>query len=694
MKVPKKNIEAVLVDVKRPGFNYAHVSHRFVDLRRALARRARASLPPLVARAAGIAVIILILTGGGILAARFSTLRGELKDKKERVAKNLISSVDAIKSFDAARAQESLGESLGALHEIRDSFGTEGALFRGLASIVPVVRDAGALVTDLTFFNVDMVHLAELMGTLKSSGMKEFMHDGGAFLARFAELGKLVASIRVRGDTLRDTTARLGNIRQFEELEALMRDYYLSYSGELNNLQEFLDQLAAIFAMEEPQNMLVMFHNDSELRPAGGFLGSYGVLSVARGAMQELMVGDIYWPDHEMNFEEKLIPPYPLQRVTTDWGARDANWFFDFPTSAEAVMSLLERSKIYREPKTTFIGAIAVNTRVLQTLIEAAGPIELPDYDLTITPDNFLAELQREVETGKDKKVGENPKRILSALAPLLLARLESLSAEAMQGLMERLGEHMKNKDIMVTARNEKLQNVLHEYAIDGSVYALPDGFWGSYLAVVGANVAGGKSDAVVTQEIETWIDVGTNGGSVSDVSVRRTHEGAEEKAEWYRADNKSYVQIFLNPETDMLFMKGNDARDAVHREYGDYEWYEPLREVEETRSYLRDYAAWETKEAGKSVFGTWLITKAGTTEELSARFSTPAVSNFILTTGKQFRFVFDRQSGAHTSLKAVIGAPVGYIWKESGTPVYTFTAKNPAKREIVALTLAKDETK
>ncbi len=120
--------------------------------------------------------------------------------------------------------------------------------------------------------------------------------------------------------------------------------------------------------------------------------------------------------------------------MTEDWGARDANWFFDFPTSAEVVSGMLEESKIYEEEGVKFEGVIGVNVDVLGTIVDLIGPIELPEYDLVIDEDNFLGELQREVETGKDKQEGKNPKKVLAVLAPKIMERLEDLSKSEMEG--------------------------------------------------------------------------------------------------------------------------------------------------------------------------------------------------------------------------------------------------------------------
>ena len=61
---------------------------------------------------------------------------------------------------------------------------------------------------------------------------------------------------------------------------------------------------------------------------------------------------------------------------------------------------------------TAFSGAIALNVNVVAEIIGSIGNLEIPEYGFTLTKENFLDEIQREVRAGDDRKEGE-PKRIL-----------------------------------------------------------------------------------------------------------------------------------------------------------------------------------------------------------------------------------------------------------------------------------------
>src|SRR5260221_856707 len=86
---------------------------------------------------------------------------------------------------------------------------------------------------------------------------------------------------------------------------------------------------------------LVMFQNGSELRPTGGFPGTYGVVSFKDGKLETMMVDDVYNLDGQM--KENIVPPLQMQHITPTWGMRDANWYVDFPTSAKNVEAFYKK---------------------------------------------------------------------------------------------------------------------------------------------------------------------------------------------------------------------------------------------------------------------------------------------------------------------------------------------------------------
>jgi len=88
-----------------------------------------------------------------------------------------------------------------------------------------------------------------------------------------------------------------------------------------------------ILGHDNPKQYLLIFQNNSEIRSTGGFIGTYGLLTIDQGAIKSLFVDGIFNVDGQLH--EKIIPPRPIQKISTAWSMHDANWFADFPTSAQ-----------------------------------------------------------------------------------------------------------------------------------------------------------------------------------------------------------------------------------------------------------------------------------------------------------------------------------------------------------------------
>ena len=100
-----------------------------------------------------------------------------------------------------------------------------------------------------------------------------------------------------------------------------------------------------------------------------------GCFHTAAGTITNIAVHDV--ADVDVAFKPKIVPPAPLQLEETAFRPADANWFFDFPTSASETINMFERSGLYAT-STTFDGVVAVTPQVMEDLLSVTGPITLP----------------------------------------------------------------------------------------------------------------------------------------------------------------------------------------------------------------------------------------------------------------------------------------------------------------------------
>lgn len=692
-QVPKKNIEPVLVDVKGPtGAHRRALGRAELSLAHRSYVKAPAARPKrrFVSYAVTFAVVVLTALGGAFALGSYA-VKDRVATRSQTVADNFSKSVDALQSLDPASASRYLAENqkeLNALTKLLGGNGTQGVA-NILSGVLPAVGEAATLLKNVASLNVNLLKLTTTLQTLQSNGLRSFMGDGTELVTTLRTTESTLHDIIASAQEIKNATGRLKSIASyFGSLDEFVGDRYLTWNGKLLGLEEFLTEFDALITSETPKHILIMFQNPSEIRPGGGFLGSYADLVVQKGHMEKFDVRDIYDADGQ------LFTNYRSPEAFDDWAvwkARDANWFFDFPTSAEAVTTLMETSKLYDDYGVKFDMTIAVNIRVIETLLAVTGPIELPDYKLTLTDQNFLREVQTEVENGEDKAAGA-PKKILTVAAPILLERLGNLSEDQIKTLIDKLGGHYEKKDLMFYARNAKLEHFIREQGGDGGVYALPSGFWGNYLAVVDANIDGKKSDAVIAQAVTAYVDVSSDGSALTDLSITRTHHGDQEEELFWRAKNNDYMQIYAPPGAELVLVKGNDPapRGTALSPAETERLYPAEKVIEATKKFLTSFQTWTMEAFGKEAFATWLSVTAGKSRTLELRYQVPGKPGVTPKAGDVYTFIYERQSGVPTELSLSIAAPVGFTWKETETPRFTYDKDDVPGRLVLTLTLAK----
>ena len=144
-----------------------------------------------------------------------------------------------------------------------------------------------------------------------------------------------------------------------------------------------LNLVAAITGNKDLQRYLFIIQDQNELRPSGGFITSYGIVTLDQGKIVGWQVGSSLTLDRLI--EGRIEPPSILKNLLgqTNWLFHDSNLDADFAHSANQVAWFYERFK-----STKLDGVIGLNLNFLNFILDEMGSVNLPDGQ-TITPDNL-----------------------------------------------------------------------------------------------------------------------------------------------------------------------------------------------------------------------------------------------------------------------------------------------------------------
>ncbi len=179
-----------------------------------------------------------------------------------------------------------------------------------------------------------------------------------------------------------------------QKLQSLTTDLPI-YRQKINQARSVLPLVPSFIAQDSKKTYLLLFQNSAELRPTGGFIGSYGLLTFEKGKLLDFNVEDIYSADGQL--KGYVEPPAPIKEFLgqNTWYFRDSNWDPDFPISAQRAEWFLKKTT-----NRSVDGVIAVNLPAVKELLKATGTINLTDYNEEVTADNLFerAEYHSEID--------------------------------------------------------------------------------------------------------------------------------------------------------------------------------------------------------------------------------------------------------------------------------------------------------
>lgn len=639
----------------------------------------------------GILGLVVLFVVGSIIS--FYVFKKKVKQSIASQAETLTAGVADLQNFDTQSAGREFSSLMAtnSTPSFENALGAFGSLFTG-------GRNAVASFGDLA---KQLAALSDEAGSLENA-----MFEGG-FVSQLTNVRDTLAAIDA------DSNRLSGALTSAGESSALGgSDFYLPLRARVEGAETFLNAFIPWLASSTPHRVIVLLQNPSEMRPGGGFLGSYADITIASGSIANIAVHDI--ADVDAGFMQKIIPPPPLQLEVKNFRPADANWFFDFPTSASKTMQFFEESNLYAgsgatgknaqsSSPTIFDGAIAVSPKVVSDLLSITGPITISSTSTkqkivptTFTADNVLVQIQNIVQqgqaTGNHEPTATYPKAVLGELSRAIFTQLASSTDSEKQQLLSMAFDWFAKRDVMAYFSNSDFENFILSYGAAGDVYQLPQNFNGDYLAIVDANIRGDKSDLYVAQKVSFDAQIGADGTITDTLKIDRTHNGNQSPYWWYQTTNQDYLQIFV-PDGSSLENETGGIKKTITAPISyarnGYSTDPTVAAIASSTQPLFIYPAVTThEEDGKEVFATWAVVPKGKTTSLEFDYTHRAF--LPPADGTPYQFVFEKQAGSVRSYDFEIDAPLGYVFAENDLATYDYTSNDPPGRLIVNLTLQK----
>lgn len=344
-----------------------------------------------------------------------------------------------------------------------------------------------------------------------------------------------------------------------------------------------IEQAPFLLGIDSPRTYLVLFQNDKELRPTGGFLTAYSIMKVDKGKFEPVTSDDIY--NLDARYKPRIPAPDPIVSyikgpyiLSKNLRLRDINWSPDF----------YEAMKVFTEEAETagvddIDGVIAVDTQMLVNLLEVIGTVGVPGFGKFSTEiisecncPQVIYELESFADTEGpmvwDPNTGElvytppnfdNRKKIIGPLMNSVLSNAMGQPKEKLPELFEAGFKSLTEKHVLFYLFDANAQKSAEGFNIAGKV----NDYNGDYLLVNDANLGGRKSNLYVTQEVSQEYEVKNDGSIEKTVAI--TYNNPEKHDGWLNSVLPNWVRIYVPKGSQLIAFEGVENKEDPYDELG-----------------------------------------------------------------------------------------------------------------------------
>lgn len=345
--------------------------------------------------------------------------------------------------------------------------------------------------------------------------------------------------------TLGKVTPRLDDLEQQlslarTEIDAVSPNHYPPFFGgqkvrdQLSQLKSYTDETVGFLQQAKPlvkvlpnvlgepkeQKYLILFQNDAELRPTGGFLTAYAIFTVEHGVIHVETSQDIYTLDATIPSSAKPTAPRLLQKYLNvgQLNLRDSNLSPDFVTSMNTFNSLYQHSSEY----VPVDGIITVDTHALVAAMNILGDIDAGGTTFS-TKENLYCkcpDVIYQLESTADRPVGYQRTDRKSVIGDLMYGIMNKAFTSPIKQtfgpLFQAMVAETSQKHLLFDLYNTDAQTGLESLNAAGRI--LP--FTGDYFHMNMANLGGAKANMYVSEKLVHKYDIGGDGSITKTVTV------------------------------------------------------------------------------------------------------------------------------------------------------------------------------
>ncbi len=341
----------------------------------------------------------------------------------------------------------------------------------------------------------------------------------------------------------------------------------------LTQAKPLIKLLPDLLGNPNPKTYMVLFQNDAELRPTGGFMTAYAFLKVTKGKINLLSSYDIY--DLDARFTQKVPAPAAIKTYLNEpyLNLRNANMSPDFKVSMDLFTKYYGTIPNLPHPD----GIIAVDTQLPVEILKIIGPIGVSGWG------NFSANVDAHCNCPQVvyalEEISDRPTDTIKTGRKAVLGPLMNSMMQNAMGSPKRLWPQLLN--VVLSSINEKH---LLFYFFDSSTQKIAEDFNAAgritnpysfdYLHINDANLGGAKTDMFITRSVEQEID--SSNGTVTKtltISYNNPYKGSNCNLEagqlCLNGTYRDYIRVYVPLGSQLVSVVGSEVKETISEDLG-----------------------------------------------------------------------------------------------------------------------------
>ncbi len=369
------------------------------------------------------------------------------------------------------------------------------------------------------------------------------------------------------------------------------------------------DELPDILGVSNKKTYLVLFQNNMELRPGGGFIGSYALMTMDKGKMTDFSVHDVYDADGQL--KGHVEPPYPIRRylAKANWYLRDSNFDVDFTRSASSSAFFLNT-----ETGKMVDGVIGADVSFVKNFLSTIGPVYVPQYNETVNADNLFYLTEQHAEKNFFPSSTQK-KDFLSFLFKAIEGNLSSRKNLPYLAIAKAITESLTEKHIVLAFNNPSLQDI-------STVNRWSSSLWddrktsrnsiNDFVGISEANLGVDKANYFLGRSVSYDAKVQDDGTVLSKITVSYKNASTG----WPGGDYKNYLRFILPLDSELLNIFIDGTSQKIVNAITDPSVYEKKNFVPPDGLEVE-----KTEELGKTIYGFLVVIPSGALKTISLSY-------------------------------------------------------------------------